>query len=215
MKVKHAARVAARLNDQMYASRQDTPECKTGSSSQKRQNSALDQMLSEHPRSCRSQCQAHGRLALPNHGAGQQQIGHVGADDEQQHSNKQHQNPQGACISGVERTKATAAGQSDQFGNLLRFEVHGFSREATEQTSDLRLRGRLRHAGFQAAHFTDPPITVVFAARSAVTLTRLKGNSHCQRRVNVSPLPSPQTKESGRSHSNNASWHIVDADAAV
>ena len=74
---------------------------------------------------------------------------------------------------------------------------------------------RFRHAAFQPAHLSDPPIAIVFAARRANDRGRLERHSHRERRVDVGPLAGAKAEEFARRHADDASRNVVDADDVI
>src|SRR6266403_2063378 len=139
MKIKRAARVAASLNQEMHTSCEHITESQSGTPADESQQAAFNEMLLEETRARRAQRQPHSRFAAPGDGAGQQQIGNIGAYDEQEHSNEERQNPQPTGIPGIERTEATAARQDDQLWNLLRRNIHIARSQTLELKGDLYL----------------------------------------------------------------------------
>ena len=91
-----------------------------------RQHAALDQVLAEEARAGRAERQTHRGLAPPAHRAREQQVRHVRADDEEQHADEEQQNPQGVDVAAVEGIDAAAARQSNERGNLGRFDRRAF-----------------------------------------------------------------------------------------
>ena len=111
MEVERIAGIAARLKKAMDGLRQRVSQSQSGSASEERQEPALDQMLPEEPRAAGSQRQTHGGFTLPADRARQQQVRHVGADDQQQDADQQHQDPERSGILRAQPLEATAARQ--------------------------------------------------------------------------------------------------------
>ena len=176
------------------------------------QHAALDQMLTEQPGSLRAQRQAHGRLALPADRARQQEVGHVRADDQQQHAHQQQQDPQRVGVPGVQRTEAAVARQRHELGTLRRAPGR---HHAAERAGDLCSGGRLGNPRLQPAHLTDPPVPIVLAARRVGALRQLEWHFHRERGVEVGPLAASHAVEPRRSDADNPGRHVVDADRAL
>ena len=89
-----------------------------------------------------------------------------------------------ALASAGSAHRSRGARQGDQFGDLAGAVA---DQHVPEQPGDLCPRGRFRHSRFQPANLTDPPVPIVFRPRRGAVLTRLEGNFHRERRVDVGP----------------------------
>ena len=98
------------------------------------QEHALGKDLANNAAAARTQSHAHGHVGAPGGGAGQHQVGDVGAGDEQHDRREDHQHLQAVAHIALQLLDATAAGRDDHmhFGDDGRSTVCGKDRAREE-----------------------------------------------------------------------------------
>ena len=97
MRFQHHA--VTRPGEQRNQERRAPPrEQQSGSGAERHQDDAFGQQLAYHPAATRANREPHGHLVLPRRGSGEQQVGHIGAADEEHDADDRHDNDQRLAI---------------------------------------------------------------------------------------------------------------------
>ena len=168
-------------------------------------------MLPEEPCSRRPESETQRGLALPPDRARQKKVRHVGADNEQQHADEQHQDPQRVGVPGVQRIEATSARQRDELWNAF-----GAVRDhhVPEESRHLNPRGCLEILA-QLARTCRTHQLRSFSA-SAVPACCPGWNATLIERGRTCPaIGRPEPEEPGWRDADNSRRYVVDADGAI
>ena len=180
----------------------EPPERNAARGTRNRQHYSLGEKLSHDPRVTGTERRTNGQLAVTAGRAHQQQVGDVGARDQQDHDHaglKQVQRPAHVAdelIAERDRVTAEAAGFGERRADRETLDV--------PVDDDLELRVGLgnRGAGFQARHH----LTELVAARAVRHLLRRERERHEQRNLRCEQL------EVGRQHAHDTVRFAVDPD---
>src|SRR5262249_16759746 len=116
-KIEGAGGVASGLKQEVDRAGKDVAQSNAGGASEESQQPASDEVLSKEARPAGAQPQTYGRFAPAAYRVRHEQIGDIGADDQQQHSHEQHQDAESVGVSRAQRVEAAAAGQGNELGN--------------------------------------------------------------------------------------------------
>src|SRR5262245_48126108 len=102
MEIERIARVAAGLKQLMNGPGDQVPDQQAADASQKSEQRALEQVLSEEPRPRSAERESNRSFALPADRTRQEKVRHVDAHDQEHDSNQSHQDPEGVGLVAIQ-----------------------------------------------------------------------------------------------------------------
>ena len=143
------ARQAAR-HGREHRPRAQPGDGEPGDAAGERQHHALGQQLADDAGPCGAQCEADGHLLLAPGEAGQEQVRHVGAGDEEHEADGAQQDQQGGADVSDDR-----AGERRDLDAVLRVRLRVGFGQARRDRVHFRLRLASGDAGLEPPHCTD------------------------------------------------------------
>ena len=181
-------------------------EQQSGPGSERHQDDAFGQQLAHHPGATRANREPHRHLVLPRGGAGEQQVGHIGAADEEHDADDRHDNHQRLAIGGPKVVGATGCRDQRDAAEVpaLRPARHpDVGHVAVPQRFEIRARLFGRRTGRKAPDHAQPPAL----PRLQTVFGEHHGKRHVDRR------PDLKTEEPGRRDPDDRHRLRADLDA--
>ena len=134
-------------------------EQQSGSGSQRHQHDAFGQQLADQPAAARANRQPHRHLVLPRRGAGEQQVGDIGAADEQHDADDRHHDHQRLGVVAAELVGASGGGHERDAAEVAALLARhpDFRQVGVPQRFEVRARLLDGRAGRETPDHAQPP----------------------------------------------------------
>ena len=175
---------------------------------------AFGQKLSNDPHPAGADAEPHSDFAPPRRRARQQQVGDVGARNQQNQARHRHQDVDRLRVSPPEAVQTRAAFQDPQFGNVRALAIG--CRRGLGETPELWPQHRpglsQPHTGFEPAHDLDPVEVRVQIRRCP---DRFEHHPGSHRHIEVRNRPGLRAEEPRRRHADHREGLVVDSDGSA
>ena len=193
----------------MDPSRQDAAQEKAASAPDDGEHTAFDKMLAHQATAPRSQREADGGFGPSLHRTRQQEVRHVGADDQQKNADQQHQNPERTRNLGIiPRIQPACSRAGDQLQPFLDFGPGRLGHEIAEQRGHCGRGGGPGNTRRKAGHHVHRP-------KSRPERRDLGEGVATQRSKDIDPFPGNEAEEPWRRDADNPSGLVVDPHGAA
>ena len=191
-----------------------------GEAADQRQQHALGQELLQQPAAARSKREAHGQLAAASRRPGEQQVGDVGARDQQHRADHTaQQERRRAQLRPRAEVRVVHGPEGDARSHGPRRQLHPRPEEFRQHGIELGARALDRDVGLEAADAEDPAvgrvleqIGILFAG--VARPRRPRDRLHHHRHVDLPHASNLRSREPGRRHADDREDVPVQADLA-
>ena len=158
-------------------------EQQSGSGSERHQHDAFGQQLADQPAATRANREPHRHLVLPRGGAGEQQVGHIGAADEEHDADDRHDDHQRLGVGAAKLVGAPGRGDERDAAEVAALVAShpDFRHVAVPQRLEVRARLLGRRTGRKTPDHAQPP--------ALLRLQTLFDEHHGKRDVERRPRP--------------------------
>ena len=180
-------------------------EQQSGSGSQRHQHDAFGQQLADQPAATRANREPHRHLVLPRGGAGEQQVGHIGAADEQYDADDRHHDHQRLRVGAAQLVRASGRGHERDAAEVAAPVARhpDFRQVGVPQRLEIRACRLDVRAGRETPDHAQPP--------ALFRLQTLFDEHHGKR--DVDRLADLEAEEPGRCHADDGDPLGADLDA--